>query len=205
MLVLAVVPGSVLTGCLDGGEEAQEGTRSPAGDGDDGRTGSAPSEDARDQAPGDGERPHAENEPDPWQGADRLRLLEIEGVVHRESDVACTRGGGPEHQRTENPVAPGTARIEVEVSTGPTWTGLQVGYMIDDPDGLEGREGVIWLEPVQGETRTFEIPVQPDQIEGDGPRLWHFYHRVNPTGDDELCYTGVGIGEWSILIDAVRG
>ena len=150
--------------------------------------------------------------PDPWNGADRAVLLDIDSSGY-QMDVLCVFGGGVEMQRADGGgrVWPGTDHVEAFVDPGQTSTGMQLGYVLTEDPGYDEREqeGITWLEPVVGQAQRFTIPVTEEQWETDGKMLWRFYLRMNvPAGEapaDPDCYTGLHYGEYTLKAEAVKG
>ena len=148
--------------------------------------------------------PAAAEPVDPWGAKDRVVLVhaDFDGL---ETDLPlCLNGGASttasEFRRSEETVHNGTAALEVTVSTGDDWPGLQVGYLHD------GDKDYTWLPTVHGAAQTFRIPVSPALWEDAADVRWHFNHRDNLPGPaQQECWTGGGKGTWSVEVAAVRG
>jgi hypothetical protein len=139
---------------------------------------------------------------DPWNGSLRQVLVNVTASGATEADVLCATGGSVELERDPaGRVLPGAASLEVRVRVDATFTGLQVGYAIDD-----GR--VAWLPTVSNGEATQAIPVRPDQAESSAagtPLRWRFYHQMNaPPPAEQDCYTGAGAGSWSVAVEALK-
>lgn len=144
-----------------------------------------------------------------WDEAERLTIVNSTWTdpTGLEADVLCASGGAPKISRTEERVLPGTGHLAVQVDARNVNSGIQAGYVLDE-DAAEhapDQQGITWLDSVPpGSAATIEIDVGPDESEPPGEaRPWAFYLRMNP-GVDELCYTGVNVGERSFVVEAVR-
>lgn len=142
----------------------------------------------------------ADGEADPWAGAMRQTLVALDAPAHEEADVACVFGGVAPLDRAGGRVLDGSGTLEFAVRVDGTYTGLQVGYAIDDGP-------VTWLDTVAGGSEhTFVVDVPPGTEElPRGAHRWSFHYQLNVPNAEQECYTGAGSGAYGILIEAVRG
>jgi len=148
-------------------------------------------------------------ESDPWGDRETITIVEISSDrVSARADVLCTFGGGFKLPRTQGSILPGTERLSVEVETDLTYTGFQVGHVVDanGADHAPDVNGSIqWLDTVRGNDE-FGIPVSLAQAEAaSGDERWDFYGRLNLDPAEQDCYTGAGTGRWSVTVTAIRG
>lgn len=197
-LLFALVTAVALAGCI----------------GDDGASTGTSETTPADPGPSTTEDEQADDENGTTTLADRggrVPILRVEyGLVGYHADALCTAGGAPNLEARENPILPGANRLEVHVTTAPdsrgVWTGAQLGYVVDG-NGADHAQNVdadiTWLPPVHQGNQTSTVDVPTDAVETDGPNRWDFYLRINPADADEACYTGVGVGELRVAVDAV--
>lgn len=125
-----------------------------------------------------------------------------------EADVACAMSGGPKLPRSSvDFIKAGTDELEVNVSLAATYSSIQVGYVLDSNDAghaPSNNRSIAWLPQVgPGQEATFRVDVATEQTEEPGEPRWTFYQRMQPPTVDDICYTGGGMGEKEITIDAV--
>jgi hypothetical protein len=149
------------------------------------------------------------------QASSRANLSSVTAIVDLHStppafefDVLCQGGGGPSLPREEAAyLLPGTDELRIEVEIAPSYTSMQVGYVLDSnaaDHASENNRSITWLPQIgPGEQRTFTVNVSSDQVEKPGEERWTFYQRMQPPGVDDVCYTGGGTGEKHIEIEAV--
>lgn len=134
------------------------------------------------------------------------RVLEasFSGAPGFGADVACTFGGGPQLERTGEPVPDGAQRLVLDVTVEPGTAGLQIGRLFEaDPPEHASETGSITWTPSQFQgSQTYEVDLG-DRVEGPNTAAeWAFYYQVNP-GVEEACFTGVTASQWAVTIDAV--
>lgn len=134
----------------------------------------------------------------PGASIERAILLERSRTAQDASaDFLCLFGGDDDPlDRTPARIQPGHARLEVDITVERSYTGYQLGYAIDDG-------AVTWLPTVAGERKAFEVPIAADQHEGAGEPRWSFYEQMNLRGAEQECYTGGGVGAFSVVVKAM--
>lgn len=140
----------------------------------------------------DGEPAPAAETLDAWGGQDRLLVAERDvatGTI-REYDVLCTSGGTDFYDLPRSADVPADAvAVEFQVRSGTTTTGVQAGY--------ERGTDITWLPIVTADERTFRVDLDAVGHDAD------YKYQLN-TVDEDACYTGASLGDYSIHVYAVR-
>lgn len=110
------------------------------------------------------------------------------------ADALCTFGGGHKVGRIRGHIGEGVDELLVEVFANGTFSGIQVGYSIDGG-------ATQWLDPVPPPGGTDRITVSPSDYELDRRQeRWEFYVQLNLPDAAQDCYTGLGNGDYHIVI-----
>jgi hypothetical protein len=91
--------------------------------------------------------------------------------------------------RVEGGLVPrGASLVEIDAIVSGVWTGLQVGYRVDDAP-------FVWSPRIDQGSTSVVVHVLPGQYEEDGPR-WTFAWRTQTFGQD--CMEGAYSGSLSV-------
>lgn len=123
-----------------------------------------------------------------------VEFLAEYGEKGLQADVLCTFGGGHAVARVKGYVASNMSELVVEVFANGTFSGVQVGYSVDDAEP-------VWLDPVAPPGGQTTIPIERASGEsGPQDERWRFFAQLNVPAATQDCYTGAGNGDYHIVI-----